>query len=78
MAPKLVVVGQGYVGLPIAMRAVEVGYDVVGLDIDKSGSSGCNPGSPTSRTCRPGLRRRSPGSVPSDARLSARAASTSP
>ncbi|MCW2782058.1 MAG: nucleotide sugar dehydrogenase [Marmoricola sp.] len=33
-SPRLVVVGQGYVGLPIAMRAVEVGYDVVGLDID--------------------------------------------
>lgn len=31
---KLVVVGQGYVGLPIAMRAVGVGFDVVGLDID--------------------------------------------
>ena len=31
---KLVVVGQGYVGLPLAMRAVEVGYDVVGLDLD--------------------------------------------
>ena len=31
---KLVVVGQGYVGLPIAMRAVEVGFTVVGLDID--------------------------------------------
>lgn len=31
---KVVVVGQGYVGLPIAMRAVEVGYDVVGLDTD--------------------------------------------
>ena len=31
---RLVVMGQGYVGLPIAMRAVEVGYDVVGLDID--------------------------------------------
>ena len=33
-ADKLIVVGQGYVGLPIAMRAVEVGFDVVGLDID--------------------------------------------
>jgi UDP-N-acetyl-D-glucosamine dehydrogenase len=32
IAKKLVVVGQGYVGLPIAMRAVEAGYDVVGLD----------------------------------------------
>jgi UDP-N-acetyl-D-mannosaminuronic acid dehydrogenase/UDP-N-acetyl-D-glucosamine dehydrogenase len=31
---KLVVVGQGYVGLPVAMRAVEVGFLVVGLDID--------------------------------------------
>jgi UDP-N-acetyl-D-glucosamine dehydrogenase len=26
------VVGQGYVGLPLAMRAVEVGYDVVGYE----------------------------------------------
>lgn len=32
---KLVIVGQGYVGLPIAMRAVVAGYDVVGLDVDK-------------------------------------------
>jgi UDP-N-acetyl-D-glucosamine dehydrogenase len=32
---KIVVVGQGYVGLPVAMRAVEVGFDVVGLDVDK-------------------------------------------
>lgn len=33
---KLVVVGQGYVGLPLAMRAVDVGYDVVGFDTDKA------------------------------------------
>jgi len=31
---RLVVVGQGYVGLPVAMRAVEVGFDVVGFDLD--------------------------------------------
>jgi len=31
---KLVVVGQGYVGLPLALRAVEVGFDVVGFDLD--------------------------------------------
>ena len=31
---KLVVVGQGYVGLPLSMRAVEVGWDVVGVDLD--------------------------------------------
>jgi UDP-N-acetyl-D-glucosamine dehydrogenase len=30
---KLVVVGQGYVGLPLALRAVEAGFDVVGFDL---------------------------------------------
>ena len=32
---KVVVVGQGYVGLPLALRAVEVGYTVVGYDVDE-------------------------------------------
>lgn len=31
---KVVIVGQGYVGLPVAMRAVEVGFSVVGIDLD--------------------------------------------
>jgi UDP-N-acetyl-D-glucosamine dehydrogenase len=31
----VVIVGQGYVGLPVAMRAVEVGYDVIGIDLDE-------------------------------------------
>jgi UDP-N-acetyl-D-glucosamine dehydrogenase len=31
---KVAVVGQGYVGLPLAMRAVEVGHRVVGYDTD--------------------------------------------
>jgi UDP-N-acetyl-D-mannosaminuronic acid dehydrogenase/UDP-N-acetyl-D-glucosamine dehydrogenase len=31
---RLVVVGQGYVGLPVAIRAVEAGFFVIGLDID--------------------------------------------
>ena len=31
----VVIVGQGYVGLPIAMRAVEVGHSVVGFDVDE-------------------------------------------
>ncbi|MGC9665580.1 nucleotide sugar dehydrogenase [Planosporangium sp. 12N6] len=31
---KVVLVGQGYVGLPVAMAAVEAGYDVVGIDLD--------------------------------------------
>jgi len=34
-APRVVVVGQGYVGLPLAIRAAEVGYSVVGYDTDK-------------------------------------------
>ena len=33
-ATRLIVVGQGYVGLALAMRAVEVGFDVVGYDVD--------------------------------------------
>ncbi len=32
---NVVIVGQGYVGLPLAMRAVEVGYRVVGYDVDE-------------------------------------------
>ena len=33
-ATRLVVVGQGYVGLPLALRAAEVGYHVIGFDLD--------------------------------------------
>ena len=33
-ARRVVVVGQGYVGLPLALRAVTVGMDVVGYDVD--------------------------------------------
>ncbi|RWR25649.1 nucleotide sugar dehydrogenase [Agrococcus lahaulensis] len=32
---KVVVVGQGYVGLPVAMRAVAQGFNVVGIDLDQ-------------------------------------------
>lgn len=31
---RVVVVGQGYVGLPLALRAAEVGFNVVGFDTD--------------------------------------------
>ncbi len=31
---KVVIVGQGYVGLPVAIRACEQGFDVVGFDVD--------------------------------------------
>lgn len=35
MLVKVIVVGQGYVGLPLGVRAVEVGHDVVGLELDE-------------------------------------------
>lgn len=31
---RVVIAGQGYVGLPLAVRAVECGHDVVGYDVD--------------------------------------------
>lgn len=31
---RLAVIGQGYVGLPLAMRAAQVGYQVIGIDLD--------------------------------------------
>ena len=40
-AQKVVVIGQGYVGLPLAVRAVERGYDVVGLDLAPWVTRGC-------------------------------------
>ena len=33
---KVVVIGQGYVGLPLAVRAAEQGYEVIGYDLDKA------------------------------------------
>ncbi|HEX5347666.1 MAG TPA: nucleotide sugar dehydrogenase [Pseudonocardiaceae bacterium] len=35
-ACRVAVLGQGYVGLPVTIRAVEVGFEVVGFDIDKT------------------------------------------
>ncbi len=32
---RLVVIGQGYVGLAVSMQAVEAGLDVVGLDLSE-------------------------------------------
>lgn len=42
---RVVVVGQGYVGLPVAMRSVAAGYDVVGFDLDEAKISGLQSGS---------------------------------
>lgn len=43
-AERVVVIGQGYVGLPLAMRAVEAGFDVTGYEVDESKVSGLNAG----------------------------------
>lgn len=44
MVQRVAVIGQGYVGLPVSMRAVEVGFDVVGFDVDKSKIDGMAEG----------------------------------
>ena len=41
---RLVVVGQGYVGLPLALRAAEKGFSVVGLDNNPSLVAALNGG----------------------------------
>lgn len=41
---KIVVIGQGYVGLPIAMHAAKAGYDVVGFDLNSNLVSDLNSG----------------------------------
>jgi UDP-N-acetyl-D-glucosamine dehydrogenase len=44
MAERLIVVGQGYVGLPLAIQAVEAGYNVVGIDKDSRRVKNLNTG----------------------------------
>lgn len=44
MSTKLVVVGQGYVGLPMALRAAEKGLQVVGLDTNGAVVDALNAG----------------------------------
>ena len=44
MSERVVVIGQGYVGLPVAVRAVEAGFDVVGFELDERKVSGLNEG----------------------------------
>jgi UDP-N-acetyl-D-glucosamine dehydrogenase len=41
---RLVVIGQGYVGLPMALRAAQMGFSVVGLDNDASVVAALNAG----------------------------------
>ena len=41
---KVAIVGQGYVGLPLAMGAVDAGYTVIGIDSDESKVAALNRG----------------------------------
>jgi UDP-N-acetyl-D-mannosaminuronic acid dehydrogenase/UDP-N-acetyl-D-glucosamine dehydrogenase len=41
---KVAIVGQGYVGLPVAMRAAELGFPTVGLEIDERRCSSLRDG----------------------------------
>ena len=41
---RVLIVGQGYVGLPLAMRAVSAGFDVTGLDVDAARVRALNRG----------------------------------
>ena len=41
---RVIVIGQGYVGLPLALRAAEVGFDVLGYDVDEVRISGLAAG----------------------------------
>jgi nucleotide sugar dehydrogenase len=41
---RLVVIGQGYVGLPVAVRAANAGFDVVGYEVDERKAAMLNAG----------------------------------
>ncbi len=42
---KVLIVGQGYVGLPVSMRAVEVGFEVIGLEASPDRAAALQSGS---------------------------------
>jgi len=42
---RVLIVGQGYVGLPVSMRAVEVGFDVIGLEASPERAAALQAGS---------------------------------
>ncbi|MFN8050215.1 MAG: nucleotide sugar dehydrogenase [Acidimicrobiales bacterium] len=44
MNQRVVVIGQGYVGLPVAVCAVEAGFDVVGFELDAAKVAGLSSG----------------------------------
>jgi UDP-N-acetyl-D-mannosaminuronic acid dehydrogenase len=54
-AARLVVVGLGYVGLPVAARFAQTGFNVVGLDVDEQKVTQINAGSCPIEGDEPGL-----------------------
>jgi UDP-N-acetyl-D-mannosaminuronic acid dehydrogenase len=54
-AARLVVVGLGYVGLPVAARFAQTGFDVVGLDVNERKVTQINAGSCPIEGDEPGL-----------------------
>ena len=44
MTQRVVIIGQGYVGLPVSMSAIKAGFDVVGFDLDKRKIDGLKDG----------------------------------
>ena len=41
---RVSIVGQGYVGLPLAMAAVKAGWDVTGIDVSAKNVESLNAG----------------------------------
>jgi UDP-N-acetyl-D-mannosaminuronate dehydrogenase len=41
---RLVIVGLGYVGLPVSARFAQLGFDVIGLDVDERKVARVNAG----------------------------------
>ena len=60
---RVVILGQGYVGLPVSMRAVEVGYDVVGYDVAKDRVERLRAGQPLDLVPRGGGTTHEPGDL---------------
>ena len=44
MAKKIVVIGTGYVGLPLAIMLARSGYEVIGIDIEENVVNAINEG----------------------------------
>ena len=44
MAKKIVVIGTGYVGLPLAIMLARSGYEVIGVDIEENIVNAINEG----------------------------------